>query len=290
MAMNNFRRLIAGRPNAPVWGIVSTIISTHLSVPALILTAASVVLLAIRRRRQALIGITWMLCVITGTVVFAGVTEPARYSFGAMPAYFLMIAALIREAQSQNTKILAAGLLSATLVWQVWTTRHVQPAGARGYEEAAEYVLANNHEPAMLFDGFVDTGYFVFFMRKHDPARQQIVLRAEKLLGWQLDDPEQDRVRMYEQLDRLGIRWIVVEERLRGPENKLAFYQQLRTSRFVERKRIPVISTVERNMTIVIYEYLDAKRADLDAPLNISLPLGRRNYSIRLRDLIRSER
>jgi hypothetical protein len=286
MALTNAMRLFSGRQTAAVNRIVGTIISAHLSIPALAVTIASVVLLIVRRRPEVLIGLIWIVTVVLGSVVFAGTTEPARYAFGAIPAYSILIAALITEAHSRKTKILAVVLLSATLWWQVWTIRDVHPSGAGGYEETAEFVLSRNREPAVLYDSQIDTGYFMFFMRKHDPARSGIILRSDKIFWAGAWDREITPEAMHDLLKRLGIRWIVLEDRAEGPNRRPLFRAELKGPRFVERKRVPVITTAVPGLSLVVYEYLDAVPADLDTEIRINLPIGERDFVIRFRDLV----
>ena len=95
-------------------------------------------------------------------------------------------------------------------------------------------------------------------------------------------DPES----IYTPLRRYGIRFIVAEERTTGSPRLLALHQELKTGRFVERERIPIVNNVTRNKHLVIYEFLDSQPADLDAELDIGLPLGRRKIKLRLRDLV----
>ena len=56
------------------------------------------------------------------------------------------------------------------------------PTYADGYEHAAKYVVENRKGESVLFSSNVDTGYFVFFTRKHEPHKDLIVLRADKIL------------------------------------------------------------------------------------------------------------
>ncbi len=286
-ALANATGLFAGNRHAAANRIIGTILSTHLSIPALIVTIGSVLVLILRRRRQVLIGLAWIICVVGGSVVFAGATEPARYAFAALPAYFLLTAGLAAEARTKNTKALAAAVLLGTFWWQLWHVRHTYPSGAGGYEEAAEYVLAQSKEPAIFYDSAVDTGYFVFFMRKHDPGGGHIVLRSDKLIGRGTGNIEQDRIDLHAALQRLGVRWIVAEERQTGPRMLRMFHEEFSGSRFALRQRIPVVSTAAPGLHLQVYEYLDARPPDYSARINIDLPLGQRDFALHLRDLVK---
>ncbi len=93
------------------------------------------------------------------------------------------------------------------------------PTGAEGYEAAAQYVLSQSaSSPTILFSGPVDTGYFVFFVRKHDPAGQHVVLRSDKLLTTSrmgrssVKDRIKDRQEIYGLLRAYGTRFVVIED------------------------------------------------------------------------------
>ena len=286
MVLRNMTRLFSGEPTTAVSQIVSTIIFAHLSVPTLVVTIASVVLLLMRRRREVLIGLIWIVTVIAGSVIFTGTLEPGRYAFGALPAYSILIAALVTEAHSRKAKILAVILLSATLWWQVWKIRDAYPSGAGGYEEAAQFVLAHNKEPAVLYESLIDTGYFVFYTRKHDPGRREIILRSDKVFWPAETEREMPPATVHEVLKRLGIRWVVLEEKTVGPVRRPLFRAELKGPRFAERKRIPVVTTAAPGLSLVVYEYLEAEPANLDTAIMFPLPFGGRNYSIRFRDIV----
>ena len=285
-ALRNMTSLFEGNRRTSTVQIVETIIWAHLSIPALIMTAASVAVLIARRRRAVLFGLVWIICMVGGSVLFGGATESARYAFGAVPAYFTLTGGLAAEARTRISKAVVAVLLTATFWWQLWIVRDVHPSGAGGYEAAAEYAIAQAQEPAILYDSSVDTGYFVFFMRKHDPQGRHVIVRADKLLPPRDDDTKFEEVDFRHELQRLGIRWIVVEERQTGNRLLRAFHDDLKSAAFAERLRIPVVSTAAPGHSLRVYEYLDAQPVNLDAELRIGVPLARRNFSLRLRDLL----
>jgi hypothetical protein len=289
IAVSNATRLLSGGRDASVNVILGTIISTHLTLPALLVTLASVVLLIRRRSREVLIGLTWVASVVGGSVVFAGAIEPARYAFGAIPAYFLLTAGLASEARSRSARVGVTAVLAAAVFWQAWTIRDTEPSGAGGYEAAAQYVVQHAGQPSVLYDSTLDTGYFMFFVRKHDPARRLIVLRSDKVLH--LDPGEEALVegRVEWALQTFGVQFVVVEERNHGPVVLRALHQALTTSAFAERARIPIVNNVAADRDLVVYEYLRARPADPDAPLNIGIPLGDRQIGLKMRDLLPPE-
>ena len=150
------------------------------------------------------------------------------------------------------------------------------------------YVLAQAKEPAILYDSAVDTGYFIFFVRKHDPAGEHIVLRADKIIGRGSGNLDQDRADLHAALQGLGVRWIVTEERQSGPRMLRMFHEEFGGARFALRQRIPVVSTAAPGLHLLVYEYLDAKPPDYSAKITIDLPLGQRDFSLHLRDLVKA--
>jgi hypothetical protein len=286
--LSNATRFLHGERDTSVNAILGEIISTHLTLPSILLLVTSVALLVWRRNQQIIIGLTWVACVVGGSVVFAGAYEPARYAFGALPAYFILIATLMSEARTMVTRRVVIVILSAALATKLWTIGYVYPSGAGGYEAAAEYALAQGDAPAILFDSFKDTGYFVFFVRKHDPAGQHIVLRADKVFRTAPSgDPAADAALIEAPLRKLGVRFIVVESpRQEGELQLRRFHDHLKSDRFIERRRIPIVSTALYGAELVVYEFKDAQPPDLDAELDIDLPLGERAIKLRLRDLV----
>jgi hypothetical protein len=293
MVYQQIMRLMAGTRRLSVPQILGRVFQTHLSVPVAVMAIAGLVMLIIRRDGRALIGGVWVAAVVGGAVIFAGGLEPARYSFGAMPAYFLLAAALAGQLHSRAARLALTAGLCLTLGWQAWQVRTIRPTGGSGYEEAAEYVVAQSRQPTVLFDANVDSGFFVFFTRKHADVKPLIVMRLDKLTinpnrrspqgvfgDWSVDD-------FYATLRQFGIHYLVVEERPALSIGYRKMHEELTIGPFVERRRIPIGSTDEgRGMQLVIYEFLQAQAPDPDAVVDINLPLGGREIKIHMRDLL----
>jgi len=293
MAIRQARRLIMLDRQRSVLTILNEIITTHLSLPMLLASLAGFVLLAIRGDRHVWVLIGWFLSCVGGTVVFAGGIEPARYAFGVLPAYFLAAGSLVTTVRGTIWRPAIVAVLVACFGWQIWVTRDVRPTGAGGYEAAAEFVAKNATQPTVLLDTAVDTGYFVFFLRAHDPERRLIVLRADKLIG-RPDHPAPpdggavtDPGTTFDALRRFGVEFVVVEEGPTRPAAIQMLHDELRTDRFVERARIPVVTqeSLAQGITLVVYQLRDARPPDPDATLSINLPLGRRQILVHMRDL-----
>jgi hypothetical protein len=262
----------------------------HLSLATALAVTAGAATLVIRRDRRVAVGLIWVLSAVLGALVFAGGIEPARYAFGALPAYCLLAAGLVAAEPGATQRWIGTTILAATVLCQVWMIRGAGPSGAGGYEQAAEYVVAQSQAPVVLFDTSVDTGYFVFYVRKHDPAGHLVLVRADKLLTGPVDpgalaDPAG---RIYRALRAFGVQYVVVEERSKGAPILLQLHEELKSDRFIERERIPIVSREGRvsGVNLLIYEFKDAVPPDLNARIAIDLPKGDRAIRLRLGDVI----
>jgi len=65
------------------------------------------------------------------------------------------------------------------------------------------------------------------------------------------------------------------------------FHEEFAGPRFAPRQRIPVVSTAAPGLNLLVYEYLDAKPPDYNATISIDVPLGQRDFTLPLRDLVK---
>jgi hypothetical protein len=287
----NLNTLAAGEREQSTIELVWAIVRTHVSMPVALAALGGFVTLCVRRHGQAaLVGAVWLVCGIAGPVISTGPVESARYAFVAMPAYFLLAAGLSApQWSSRLARIAVPVALAGVLAWQGWLVRSVRPIGSGGYEDVARYVAAHSSTP-VLYDSPVDTGFFVFFVRKHDPAAHLVVLRAEKLLtgagedGRPIVGSTQDVVVL---LKRYGVRYVVLEDRDRWNPARQRLRELTQGELFAERLRVPIRTQLPQSagIDLVVYEFLEAEPPDLDADLHIALPRAGRNIRLRLRDL-----
>jgi hypothetical protein len=189
-----------------------------------------------------------------------------------------------------------AALALVTLVDGISAAR-VRPVGASGYEQAAAYVVERGDSPTTLYSASIDTGYFVFFVRKHDRDTRQIVLRSDKILTTslmgdlsvesQIEGPED----IYPLLDAYGTRLVVIEDHDTGSPALDWLREELQGDRFVERRRFPVLTRDRRlaDVDVVVYEYLDAKPADTNAEVDVNLPIIGRDIELRLGEILKED-
>jgi hypothetical protein len=261
--------------------------------PALGLVTTAGLFMALRRRdRRIMVGVYWMVAVLAGVLLVTGPVEPIRYSIIAVPAYCLCAASLVRAARSPGLRRSLIAVLTFAVVWQLWWGRSTRPGSAGGYEEAARFVLADaNGQPAptVLYSASVDSGAFVFFVRKHDPRQRLVVLRSDKLLttSFMSQLSVEDRIgspkEIYPLLDRFGTKFIVIEDRPTGSIVLDWLRDELRGNRFIERRRIG------GGASLAVYEYKGARSPDPDAEIDMKLPLIGRDIRVRLSDLTQPE-
>lgn len=281
-----------------VWSVLSPSVGAQLTPIVAVCSITAAVMAAVRRDRRVMLSLAWISTVLAAVVFVTASLEPDRYSIVAVPGYVILVASLASTARSGFAYWGVTCLLVASVGSQVWAARAVRPTGAEGYEAAARFVLSQDDSPTVLYSASVDTGYFVFFVRKHDPAQRLIVMRADKLLTTSLmaDLSVENRIErpddIYPLLQTYGTRFVVIEDRPSGSVVLNWLRDELRTERFAERQRIPIISQDYRlrGNSIAIYEYLDARPPSSDAAIDMRLPLVGRQFHVPLSELLPPDR
>jgi hypothetical protein len=263
-------------------------------VPFLLVAAGTAGILAmLGRDRRAFVPAAWVLSVALCTIVITGPVAPARYSLAMLPGLALLAASLVVYVPALPWRAAALGLLGLAAGTQSWTTLSLMPDGARGYEAAAELVVKTAPGPTVLYSASVDTGYFVFFVRKHDPAGRLIVLRSDKVLTTSLmsEVSIEDRIsspeQIYDVLNEFGVSHVIIEERPTGSRVLDWLHAAVRVDPFTEIARIPLESRDPRlrSVDLVVYEYRDKRAPAPDARLDLNLPLAGRRISPLLSEL-----
>lgn len=244
------------------------------------------------RDRRLLPPLAWVLAVLASAIVLTGRISPARYTILAVPATCLLAASLAGRRRAV-TRLTACGVLACVAGVQVWTAMGQPLRDGSAYERAARYVVEHATGPTVLYSASVDTGYFVFFVRKHDPAQRLTVLRSDKLLTTSLMNSVsiEDRVNtpdeIHDVLQRFGTRLVVIEDRSSDSRVLEWLRHLVRTDEFVERARfrVDVGGRLLTGVSLVVYEYLDARPAAPDAELDLNIPLVGRRVRVPLSDL-----
>jgi Dolichyl-phosphate-mannose-protein mannosyltransferase len=265
----------------------------QLTLPIILFGAAGLVLLCVRRHPAAFLAGAWIGCVAVFVGLIGAAPEPARYSLYWVPAWALCVGALCsRRVGSQS--VVVGALVIAAIALQVSLSARIRLPAADGYEQAAIFVVEHPVASTVMFAGDVDTGYFTFFVRKHDPARRAIVLRADKLLTTSMmgSVAAEDRISNPEQIHdivrRYGVGYVVIEDRPSASNVQNWLVDVVKTARYVERLRLPTHSTDVRlrGTDLVVYEVVGATAAAPDARLDIRLPLVSQEIDVALSDLL----
>lgn len=266
----------------------------HFTPAVLAAAGAGFVLLVARRHVAALLVASWVGTTAVFVVLMGTSVDPERYGIYWIPAVGLALGAAVSPLAGRARPV-AALAVGIALLTQIAAASSVRLPGAAGYEEAARFVVGAPRGSTVMFAGDIDTGFFTFFVRKHDPTRQSIVLRADKILTTSFmgavaaEDRVSSREELRATLRRFGVGYVVVEERKSESEVQNWLLDEVRTPAYAERLRVPTQSTDVRlrsGTAIAVYEVLAAPAAAADARLDIRLPLVSQQIDIPLSDLV----
>jgi hypothetical protein len=154
----------------------------QLGLCALIPAAAGLIFCLTRKRREA----AWpYLAMIFATyLTFTPIGEmDSRHSIYWIPAFALFaVEGVTLMTNLLRTPKLYLPLAALVIVVMGWNTLARPISFVRGYEDAAQYVVANSTgSPFCFFVGRLN-GNFIYQLRRHDANRHLWVLRADKLL------------------------------------------------------------------------------------------------------------
>jgi hypothetical protein len=186
---------------------------------------------------------------------------------------------------------LTYSLLALLCGSRVMAASTLSPPFVAGYEPAAAYVAAHSKEQVILFDGYY-AGCFIFHLRRFDPAKSRIVLRADKLFHPKTELDKRGQVLVHSPndirrwLDAYGVNQIITEN---GPPLSPAS-QMLRdilnTKDFALVKRWRLISRGGHNVgdSLRLYER-SRPLTPRKARLRIPIPAFGRTIEVPLRPL-----
>ncbi len=287
------RGVLTASAHGPDWLPLLQIIAREQLNPWLLtLAAGGVVWSVVARDRRVIYALVWITSVLAGVVFVTGPLEPPRYSILAVPAYCLAAASLWARIRNRTALVAVSAALVMTIGWQSAAALAVRPVGAHGYEEAALYVTSNGEAPTVLYTGIVDTGYFVFFVRKHDLAQRLVVLRSDKIFTTSqmqhlsVENRISNPSEIYAALKKYGTRYVVIEDMPSGDRVIDWLRDEAHGPHFAERRRFPIRSSDRRlrNADLVVYEYLDATPPAAGAEIDVKLPVVGREIRLPLSD------
>lgn len=251
----------------------------HLLNPAVLLLSLIGGGLALYRRdSRSYLFLLWI-GVFYVEITYLGIKNP-RYAIYGIPAFCLLAATSLQFFEKSSWKVFLWGVVLTLGVYQFVLAYKVQPEYARGYEEAAQYVVENRKGASVLYSADVDTGYFIFFVRNHDPHRELIVLRADKVLATSrlsriVEERITQREQIYEILRDFGVGYVVLEDLPYESPSLEWLREEVQGERFVLRKKIPIQSNHPKlkGVNLVIYEYKDYKPPGQGKKLQMNIPL-----------------
>ncbi len=275
--------------------LLRSAVGPQLAWPVLVIGAVAAVRGLLKRDRLTMVLIVWVAGVVPALFFFGGsVDDGARYTVYWVPALCALAASSLAGWRTRWVPAAILAVLATGVLLQIARRDINRVDHASGYEEAARFVLASNPGATVMFSGDVDTGYFTFFVRKHDPERRLVVLRADKIFTTSLMSRKsfEERIerpaQIHEMLRRYGTRYVVIEDQPSQSRVVEWLREEVKSSRFVERRRIPFRGTDQRlkGTSLAVYELLGHSAPEADAALSMHLPVIGQSLDIPLQDLI----
>jgi hypothetical protein len=276
-------------------GILVRAMAAQMSWPIVGLAVIGTLRAVATRDVRSVLFILWVTAFVALVLFVTKSVDADRYTIYWVPALCTLAASGVTGWSSRAVRTIASGLLILSLGWEAVAAWRVQLDGAGGYEEAARYVVRETPGPAsILFSGDVDTGYFVFFVRKHDPNRRLVVLRANKILttSYMSNVAFKEQIQKPEQIDailnKFGTRFIVIEDRPSTSHVLEWLRSRLRRAPYIERLRVPLRSSNPRlkNVDLVVFENVGVPPPHTDAKMRLDLPLGGLVIDVRMGDVL----
>ena len=252
---------------------------------ATVMVGTWVALASSRRVPQDSILILWVISwYMMVTILFAMPGTSDRYTIYAMPALALLACRSIELVSWKGYRYGVLALLCIYVLSLGYAALRTKPGYVRGYEEAANIILASPVRGTVMFAGKHD-GNFIFHMRAGDYDRRHVILRGDKTLitmsvhkyfGVQSNVRTEEDVRAM--LERNSVAWVVVDRpNISDIDEFELLWKVLQGSDYRLEKSIPVQSNIShyRNMSIGVYRRL-AMPDFRSGPLSITIPvLGR---------------
>jgi hypothetical protein len=263
----------------------------YLTLPVILLSLVSIVITLRSKEGRGLLYLLWIvICYLFFTALG---TQNHRFALGMIPP-FCLFAASLAETRSRKWKIATLSIVSLAVIYQFAVALDINLETGSGYEDAARYVMDDDREGNIMYGGVVDTGYFVFFVRKYDPARRAVVLRADKIYATSamreiVEEHISNRNEIYSVLNKFGVRYVVIED-TRARSNVLEWLrEEVRSNQFIRRKVMPIMSSDRRinNVSLAVYEYRNYSPPAEDAVIDMNIVLMNERIKVPIYDLMR---
>lgn len=274
----------------------------HFSWPVLALAATGILFSFIRKDSKCLIFATGILCVYLFFTIIR--IKVSRYPMYWIPFFSFFAAVGLQNLTGYLEKFLKNGktviryaVFSLPIIFQLTLLPSVFVGYAAGYEPAVTYVLQKTESPVIFFEGYAN-GQFIFFARKHDPDRQFVIIRGDKIITSssisyknKLKVHLNNKNEIYKAFSDLGVHFAVVES---VNTSGMKIYDDLRdllgdSTRFKLHKTIKVKSNNSSLMAqnLLVYENLGYEDMAEDRVLNLRLPIVGKTIRVNLKKIIR---
>jgi hypothetical protein len=270
---------------------IKAIWTKHLTLPVVILSFISISVSVLQRDKRATLFLLWILgCYLL--ITYLGITRP-RDTIYWIPAFCLFSAMTINLFQYHALRVLVSTMLFLIAGYQFVYAFKTVPEYAYGYEQAASYVVDNRTGESVLYGGNTSS-YFIFFVRKHDPDRDLVVLRANKILATSkmhriVEERITKREEIYDVLNDFGVGYVVIEDTESDSRTLEWLREEVKSDKFILRKRISLKSnrSYVDKVPLSIYEYKGYTSSKDDVVLHMNIPLMGDLIEIPFKDLIK---
>ena len=224
-------------------------IMDKLSLPLVFLSSFYFIYVLIKKRTGPdVFFILWIFCAYL-MMTYIGVKEP-RYTYCMIPPFCLLAALALFKAKIKKINIgLVTGIILS--IFQIVYAYQVKTPFISGYEQAAKFVADNPKGFAALVNLHYN-GNFIFYFRKHDTNRQNIVIRSEKLFYYY-----DEKTDFMEILKSYAVKYVITENVSSKDFPQFEYVKKhLNSKNFVKLKEIKIDSNMRRFQggSIIIYE------------------------------------
>lgn len=281
----------AGSGAAPLWSWQRWMLfasSLQRGMGPLVATLAGLGLIwsIIRPHGPVILPLAWIVfCYLWCTYLAGAPDNSARYSFYAMPAaaFFAVYGV---QSQKQGFRWFWAAIVLVAAGLNYTDALRTPHSFVSGYEESARLVSRLPNSGTILFAGKHD-GNFIFHLRRLDPDRQRVILRADKLLVdmsvhkyFGVRSHVTSQADVHRILNDHWVRWIVIESRDLVGLNEFKLLQEtMKSTDFRLVAKIPIETNVPeyQGTEIVIYENLGLE-LPRDGRVRINYPILDKSY------------
>lgn len=276
----------ASRFSVERWLLYPTVLLQTWGWPLLVLSGIGVTLPSKGNEPQLPLLYAWLFCWYVAMTLLLGSPDNAArgtlYIFPVLAVFAARPLFLLRDFPVARITLLV--MLLAVTGFEAWRSFGQPVPHVDGYQEAALYITKQGTKSPILFAGKHD-GSFIFHLRRLDEKRNDVVLRADKLLVslavhkyFGMESHVSSLEDILALIKRYGVEFIVIEQPdIVGIKEFAMLYALLQQANFEKINILPVESVggVDAPQRIEIYRYRDYKLVE-DATIVIPLPhMGR---------------